>query len=222
LFSRNENEIRGGTKRRVDADLAQMISINSEEGVIKFSPEYYDSNTTNSPVGVYGSVANPTIGIFYSSTTDNLQFKDFISPGKIDFRPTPTANYTPYFFGIKSQLVPFYPWKTQSTTQIFGTEQNNWATTESEIVQYYYQSLDRTSNQYFKASGIVNDQNMRGYIFNVSNDNINVAGSQYKSSGPILNTTDSFVVGAPFHFYFGTVVGATALEKFKTKYLADE
>lgn len=220
LFSRNENNVRGETKRRVDADLAQMISINSEEGVIKFSPEFYDSNTTNSPVGVYGGISNPVIGIFYSSTTDNLQFKDFVSPGKIDFRATPTSNYTPYFFGIKSQLVPFYPWQLKTTNPIFGTEQNNWVTTD--IVQYYYQSLDRVSNQYFKGSGIVNDQNMRGYIFNVSNDTTSVAGTQYKSNGPIINTSSSFVVGAPFHFYFGTVVGATALEKFKTKYLSDE
>jgi hypothetical protein len=216
LFSRNIL----ARNKRVDADLAQMMSINSEEGVIKFSPEFYDSNTTNSPVGIYGSVSNPVIGIFYSSTTENLQFKDFVSPGKIDFRATPTSNYTPYFFGIKSQLVPFYPWQLKSTNPIFGTEQNNWVTTN--IVQYYYQSLDRVSNQYFKGSGIVNDQNMRGYIFNVSNDTTNIAGTQYKSNGPIINTSSSFVVGAPFHFYFGTVVGATALEKFKTKYLSDE
>jgi hypothetical protein len=63
---------------------------------------------------------------------------------------------------------------------------------------------------------------MRGYIFNVSNDTTSIAGTQYKSNGPIINTSSSFVVGAPFHFYFGTVVGATALEKFKTKYLSDE
>jgi hypothetical protein len=218
LFSRNTIE----RNKRVDGDLAQMLSINSEEGVINFSPEYYDSNTSNSPVGIFGTPSNPTVGIFYSSTTEDLQFKDFISPGKIDFRPSPTANYTPFYFGIKSQLVPFYPWKLEPSTQIFGTELNNWATSDSEVVQYPYQSLDRISNQYFKGSGIVNDQNMRGYIFNVFNDSVNVAGTTYKSTGPIANTTNSFVVGAPFHFYFGTVVGATALEKFKTKYLADE
>lgn len=218
LFSRNTID----RNKRVDGDLAQMLSINSEEGVIKFSPEYYDSNTPNSPVGIFGTPDNPTIGIFYSSTTDNLQFKDFISPGKIDFRPSPTANYTPFYFGIKSQLVPFYPWKLAPSTQIFGTELNNWATFDNEIVQYNYQSLDRVSNQYFKGGGIVNDQNMRGYIFNVFDDSINVAGTTYKSTTPIANTTNSFVVGAPFHFYFGTVVGATALEKFKTKYLSDE
>lgn len=217
LFSRNTLQ----RNKRVDADLAQMLSINSEEGVIKFSPEYYQSNTTNSPVGIFGNANNPVIGIFYSSTTDNLQFKDFITPGKIDFRPTPTSNYTPFTFGIKSQLVPFYPWRLANTSQIFGTEQNNWDTTQNGIVQYYYQSLDRVNpEQYFSAQGIVNDLNKRGYIFNVSNDTVNELSQTYKSQGPIYSSR--FIVGAPFHFYFGTVVGASAIEKFKTKYSVDE
>lgn len=217
LFSRNTLE----RNKRVDADLAQMLSINSEEGVIKFSPEYYESTPTNSPVGIFGSQNNPTIGIFYSSTTENLQLKDFITPGKIDFRPSPTANYTPYYFGIKSQLVPFYPWKLQNTTQIFGTEQNNWETSQTGITQYYYQSLDRVNpQQYFSAQGLLNDISKRGYIFNVSNDTVNNYSLTYKPQGPVFSSR--FIVGAPFHFYFGVVVGATALEKFKTKYSVDE
>lgn len=221
LFSRNASGNRGNAKRRVDADLAQMLSINSEEGVIKFSPEYYESTPTNSPVGIFGNVNNPVIGIFYSSTSENLQFKDFITPGKIDFRPSPTSNYTPYTYGIKSQLVPFYPWRLANTSQIFGTELNNWDTTQAGIVQYHYQSLDRVNpQQYFSAQGIVNDLNKRGYIFNVSNDTINDLSQNYKSQGPIYSSR--FIVGAPFHFYFGTVVGASAIEKFKTKYSVDE
>lgn len=221
LFSRNVNSVRGESKRRVDADLAQMLSINSEEGVIKFSPEYYDSNTTNSPVGVYGNSSKPIIGIFYSSTTENLQFKDFVTPGKIDFRPSPTSNYVPYTYGIKSQLVPFYPWKLKNSINIFGTEENNWDTTQSGIVQYYYQSLDRVNpQQYFTGQGIVNDLNKRGYIFNVSNDTVNDFGQIYKSQGPVYSSR--FIVGAPFHFYFGLKQGATSLNKFKTKYALDE
>lgn len=218
LFSRNSSR----RSARVDADLAQMMSINSEEGVIKFSPEFYTGDTTNSPVGIFGNPTNPIIGIFFSSTTDNLQFKDYITPGRIDFRGSPSANFTPFTFGIKSQLVPFYPWALANESNIFGTEKNNWSTGQGDIVQYYYQSLDRTAIQYFKGGGIVNDQNMRGYIFNVSNDTVLQAGKNYKPTGPIVNTTASFVVGAPFHFYFGTVVGASALDKFKSKYLANE
>ena len=88
-------------------------------------------------------------------------------------------------------------------------------------MQYYYQSLDRVNpQQYFSAQGIVNDLNRRGYIFNVSNDTVNEFSQTYKSQGPIYSSR--FVVGAPFHFYFGTVVGASAIEKFKTKYSVDE
>jgi hypothetical protein len=61
---------------------------------------------------------------------------------------------------------------------------------------------------------------MRGYIFNVSNDTVLVAGTNYKPQGPVLSNKN--IVGAPFHFYFGTVVGGTAIEKFKTKYSIDE
>jgi hypothetical protein len=212
LFTRNS----GTRSTRIDGDLAQMMSINSEEGVIKFSPEFYDTNSDNSPVGLYGTPTNPTIGIFFSSTTENLQFKDFITPGRINFRSSPTANSTPYYYGIKTQEVPFYKWSLQNDSEIFGTELNNWATTEGDILQYGYQSLDRVLNQYFKGRGIVNDQNMRGYIFNVFNDNTLSSGTEFKPSGPPIS--NKFLVGAPFHFYFGTIVGATALEKFKEKY----
>jgi len=216
FFTRNSSGNRGESKRRVDGDLAQMMSINSEEGVIKFSPEFYSTNTDNSPVGIYGTPTNPTIGIFFSSTTENLQFKDFITPGRINFRSSPTANSTPYYYGIKTQEVPFYKWSLQNNSNIFGTELNNWATNEGDILQYGYQSLDRVLTQYFKGSGIVNDQNMRGYIFNVSNDTVLSSGTEFKPSGPSISS--KFLVGAPFHFYFGTIVGATALEKFKEKY----
>jgi hypothetical protein len=61
---------------------------------------------------------------------------------------------------------------------------------------------------------------MRGYIFNVSGDTAESYSLDYKVTGPIFS--NKFIVGAPYHFYFGTVVGATAIEKFKTKYSVDE
>jgi hypothetical protein len=217
--SLNQLFTRKGT--RIDGDLAQLMSINSEEGVIKFSPEFYGFNQTGAtPVNIYGTPSKPTIGVFFSSTTSDLQFKDFITPGRIDFRSSSTATATPFTFGIKSQEVPFYRWEIQTTNQIFGTEKNTWATNSTGIVQKNYQSLDRIAGDYFKASGIVNDQNMRGYIFNVTGDTALVAGTYYTPQGPVINNKN--IVGAPFHFYFGTVVGATALEKFKTKYSIDE
>jgi len=217
LFSRNSLQ----RNKRVDGDLVQMLSTNSQEGVIKFSPEYYDSNTTNSPVGIYGSSSQPVIGIFYSSTTENLQFKDFISPGRVNYRATPTSTTVPVQYNIKTQTVPFYTWGLVNTAQIFGTEKNNWATSSVDIVQKGYQSLDRISDtDFFKAKGLNNDISMRGYIFNVSGDTAQSYSLDYKVTGPIYS--NKFIVGAPYHFYFGTVVGATAIEKFKTKYSVDE
>jgi hypothetical protein len=214
LFSRPE--------KRIDGDLAQMMSINSEEGVIKFSPEYYAlTGSQYEPVIIDNPISsNPTIGVFFSSTTENLQFKDFLSPGRIDFRATPTSNFTPFSYGIKSQEVPYFKWELENSPTIFGTELNNWATSQSQIGQSRYQSLDRTTSTYYQGQGIVNDQNKRGYIFKVSNDSTLVAGTQYDKSR--TNENNIFLVGAPFHFYFGLNQGATALNKFKTKYALDE
>jgi len=53
----------------------------------------------------------------------------------------------------------------------------------------------------------------RGYIFSVD------ANGDYSVLAPL---NKSFIVGAPFHFYFGTVKGDSALDKFKTKYSIDE
>jgi hypothetical protein len=34
----------------------------------------------------------------------------------------------------------------------------------------------------------------------------------------ITTSPNKFIVGAPFHFYFGTIKGQTALDLFKKKY----
>jgi hypothetical protein len=126
LFSREE--------RRVDGDLAQLMSINSEFGVVKFSSDAYDStgNTSTSEIQIIGAPgANSVMAVFFSSTTEDLQYKDFITPGRINFRPSPTATAYPYVYGIKSQTVPFYQWKTKTlggSNTIFGGQNNEWAT----------------------------------------------------------------------------------------------
>lgn len=203
---------------RIDGDLAQLMSINSELGVIKFSPEYYetDPNSSVNPTRILGTASNPVIGVWYSSTTENLQTKDYLSPGRIDFRATPTSNFSPFQFGIKTQLVPFYRWQlANGTSTIFGNQFNNWRTNTSDILQYGFQSLDRMKlgapPMYFQSttSPNVTDLNNRGYIFSVdANGNYSPSAAQSRS----------FIVGAPFHFYFGITRGNSALDKFKTKY----
>lgn len=214
LFSRPE--------RRIDGDLAQLLSINSEIGNVNFSPEYYDvlSGDTNPPTQILGTAENPTMAVWFSSTTEDLQTKDYLTPGRINFRGTDDIGYYPYPYSITSQVVPFYQWNLKNTNLIFGNQYNDWATASSDIVQNVrYQSLDRyaSDTSYFWSNNSEsNDLNARGYIFNV---NGTVGNGQYIATGALKQ---KFVVGAPFQFYFGTIVGQTALDKFKTKYSVDE
>jgi hypothetical protein len=220
LFTRDFN---GG--KRIDGDLAQSMSINSEYGVIPFSPEFYSVyGTPDDPVVILGNLTAPTMGVFFSSTTFDLQNKDFLTPGVINFRPSNNANAITYPYGIKSQYVPFYQWelKQPSNQSIFGSEKNNWKTDESAantgIFGYNYQSLSRRNlnePSYFIGSNTqISDIYERGYIFNVDNTGL--------FSYNVGTYPPQFLVGAPFHFYFGINQGLTALDKFKTKYSISE
>ena len=215
LFARNE--------KRIDGDLAQLMSINSEEGVINFSPEYYSSTGSPSdPVVILEPGSdNVTMGVFFSSTTEDLQFKDYLTPGRINFRG-PNNQLYPYPYGIKSQVVPFYQWKLNNNNTIFGNQYNSWATNTSDIFSREYQSLDRTSvttPSYFRGSNTeITDTFARGYIFNTlanspTNWSYSINAGQYPNK---------FLVGAPFHFYFGLIKGESALDKFKRKYSDNE
>ena len=210
------NQLFSRADRRIDGDLAQLLSINSEEGVIKFSPEYYETvqGSTTDPVNILGTSLDPVMCVWFSSTTNDIQFKDYLTPGRINFRTNDNTNYYPYPYGIKSQVTPFYQWKLANTTTIFGSQSNTWATDTGDIVQNKkFQSLDRTNltqpNYFRPSTSSVNDLYARGYIFSVDSSGV------YSTVGA---TSDKFIVGAPFHFYFGTVKGESALDKFKTKY----
>ena len=215
LFSRYQ--------KRIDGDLAQLMSINSEIGNINFSPEYYSNipGQTNQPSTILGSPSYPIMAVWFSSTTEDLQVKDYLTPGRINFRGSNNVGYYPYPYGIKSQVVPFYQWQLSNKNTIFGNEDNDWATSSGDIVQNTrYQSLDRFASNtpyFYSNNSSSNDLNARGYIFNVSGVVGN--GGTYLKDGAI---NSKFLVGAPFQFYFGTIKGETALDKFKTKYSVDE
>jgi len=223
LFSRDNFQNLLFPQLRVDGDLAQLMSINSEFGSVKFSPEVYNNSqqTSNPPIYFINTPSQSILGVFFSSTTEDLQYKDFITPGRILFRPNNTPNAIPFVYGLKSQTVPFYRWSLDQPSNlpnIFGSQLNNWSTGNSDIFSWKYQSLDRLkTNQasYFIGSNTqLNDTYARGYIFNVDNNGLN---SLTSGTYP-----DRFLVGAPNHFYFGLINGATALDRFKQKYLADE
>jgi hypothetical protein len=159
------------------------------------------------------------MGVFYSSSQADLQLKDHITPGRVNFRQGGALVIQNY--GNNSQEVPFYSWMlAKKTKTIFGNDENDWGTNQSNIISKRYQSLERikpntnienyTTTDYFSDSSFdLSYNNDRGYIF-AEKDN-----KYYKESAK----SDSFVVGAPFHFYFGIKKGFSALDKFKTKYL---
>ena len=223
LFSRD------GSSRRIDADLAQSMSINSEYGVIPFSPEFYSvTGSINDPVQILGDLGNPTMAVFFSSTTQDLQNKDYLTPGVIDFRPSNNANAITYPYGIKSQEVPFYQWEiidSSTTTGVFGTQKNNWSTNISDIFSRNYQSLDRrsiiTPSYMIPSIYPISDQFARGYLFNGTATNVNDF-SYVANAGNWNVPSKQFLVGAPNHFYFGLIKGETALDKFKELYSIDE
>ncbi len=222
LFSRD------GSSRRIDADLAQTMSINSEYGVIPFSPEFYSvTGAVDDPVQILGPLAKPTMAVFFSSTTQDIQNKDYLTPGVIDFRPSNNANAITYPYGIKSQEVPYYQWniKTTSNAGVFGDQANNWATNTSDIFSRRYQSLDRraiiTPSYMIPSIYSISDQFARGYLFNGIATNVN--NFVYSAdTGNWYTPTQKFLVGAPNHFYFGLIKGETALDKFKELYSIDE
>jgi hypothetical protein len=218
LFSRPQ--------KRIDGDLAQLLSINSEIGNVNFSPEFYEifPGAIN-PTRILGTPKDPIMAVWFSSTTEDLQTKDYLTPGRINFRGTDNVGYYPYPYGVKSQLVPFYQWKlaTGSNT-IFGNQNNTWATDSADIIQSNYQSLDRTTTNtkyYLNGTSIANDLTARGYIYSVDGDvtNYPTVGGRYTSTP---QTSSRFLVGAPYQFYFGVVKGESALDRFKTKYSLDE
>jgi len=189
LFSRSGD--------RVDGDVAQLFSINSEFGVVPFLGTNYTDDKIY--VGQDNKSNGPVLGIFFDS---NRELRQLLSPG--------TTPYT-YFGYPKTQTIPFYRWQSDSTTSIFGNEDNNW-NTNLPIQSSKYQNLDFDTSPYFKFdTNIYNDKNL-GYIYN-----------EYPSGALNENWPSGqniyYLVGAPYHFYFGLRRGNSAMNRFISKYI---
>jgi hypothetical protein len=92
------------------------------------------------------------------------------------------------------------------------------------LIQNNYQSLDRAATNtkyYLNGTSTANDLTARGYIYSVDGNvtSYPTVGGRYTSTP---QTSNRFLVGAPFQFYFGVVKGQSALDRFKTKYSIDE
>jgi hypothetical protein len=203
--------------QKIDGDFAQLNSINNEIGVIPFSPESYSEGNL-----FYGATPKPVVGVFFSSDTVT---RDYISPGREIFVDTITK-FGYNTFGHKTQIVPMYKWEIKQgnapVPSIFGSESNNWATQQSDFYITPYQSIDRLNDSTYFASSETHPTVQRpGYIYNSSqskDSNGNVIGFTYNG---FLTTSSNnkFIVGAPYHFYFGLKKGKTAFDIFVTKNL---
>jgi hypothetical protein len=229
LFTREPWDITNlqSQKNIVDADFAQLISITSEFGVPPFdednSPNIYFNSTTNTGT-------DTVFGLYFSG--DN-QSRDYISPRRTIYIETDARPYPIYDFNyipVKTQLVPFYGWliKPSSVPNIFGSQQNDWnvtAPSNNVFPKYYYQKLDRLNqvqvSNYMASAVNTQSQYLKGYIYNVnSSGNIDPT---LNVDPPSLNTGNKLITnGAPFHFYFGLIQGATAYDRFATKWIKGE
>jgi len=222
LFSRPQE--------RVDADFAQMASINSELGIIKFDADFYSTGGVNPGAvllpGMTGSPISSSfdnmMGVFYEQNIpQDIQTRDYVSPVRSIYQNTVTSAFTYSPITVYSQLVPFYRWKVESASpqNIFGTVLNNWATGNglnslpNDIIVRRYQQLDRIYDPYFQAPNINDDYGYRGYIYALT------SSGDYQYSG--FSTVNPILVGAPNHHYYGLRRGRTAMNRFYTKYIGE-
>ena len=199
LFSRSEN--------RLDGDIVQLFSINSEYGVAGFSEDEYDG--VNDLYVSTDSNGDSLVGIFFSSETAN---RKVLSPGITTLGP----GLTNYFGYPDTQEVPMYKWKSADTGNVFGNQDNDWATdldvANLKMYSTKYQGMDFTQTDYFWAD---NGPNL-GYIYNYQSNGVTPS-----ASWPSGNA-DKFVVGAPNHFYFGLNKGKSAINRYITKYILNQ
>jgi hypothetical protein len=198
LFSRSED--------RMDGDIVQLFSINSEYGVAGFSEDEYDGAGD-----IYIATSGPaTVGVFFTSSTEN---RIVVSPGITTFTPT----LTNYFGYPKTQEVPFYQWKLDTTSTIFGNDQNDWYTNVLSNGGFYSQKYKDLSFYQPPFSQYFNDLNTgkKGYIYNSTPTG--ATDEAFPSGQP-----NQFLVGAPYHFYFGLGKGKSAINRYIKKYILNQ
>ena len=216
-------------KLMIDGDYAQMISINSETSVAPFQAINYPDTPPGQQNPVYFNGASGTnnvvFGVFFSSDT---QTRDFLSPKRTIVDPTgPTTNLCTFSnYSVFTQTVPFYQWQLRKNgSSIFGTQYNDWNSTPFDgnaFFSYPYQLLDRAdadgpSSRYMRTAGSLESQYFKGYLYSVNTNGTLNSDFTSIQTNSIDNT--SFMVGAPFHFYFGLKKGKSAFDRFTTKWL---
>jgi hypothetical protein len=195
------------------------LSINSEWKVSPYIEENYPSNFL-----FFGndstSDTRPVFGVFFSSSTEYQNYRRKLTPGIETFTNNNNCTVVRFFGYSTDQVVPHYKWQISgASTNIFGSEDNNWVTTadqnatSSGFYSQYYQNLDFDNlNEYYQTS-----TTNFGFI-----SNFDLNGQPYSQTNNVLNGVPkgkAIVVGAPFHFYFGLNNGTTAVDKFIKLYV---
>jgi len=217
LFSRDN--------QRLDGDISQLLSINSEFGVVPYlGSNYSDSQIkyiqqlSNPGAPVNDRVYDPVLGIFFSANTIN---RDLISPGRFTFEDTLT-NFLTDNYGHNDQLVPYHKWEIVSTgSTIFGTQWNDWYSKRSQdgIGSVQFQSEDRlTSQNTFSTNTSMPSTQRPGYIYNS-----NIVGNQVEvTDSKPASFQNKIHAGSPYFFYFGLRRGGTSMNKFIDKFILNQ
>lgn len=191
LFSRQDATIANRFfDSRVDGDYAQMVSINSEYGILP----YIDGNYTDEI-----TIGDDRIGIWFTGETENRELLGF---GKL-----PYSN----FDYIGAQEVPFYSWEVNGTT-LFGDQENRWVTGPNTILsaKYQEQSFNGVTDYPYPDVG-----GGTGYLYNRNALNPNLD----EMANTNTSHPGRFRVGSPFYFYFGLKRGKSAMNRFINKYI---
>ena len=237
---RNSNE-----SSKVNADLAQLLSINSEFGVHPFSPSSYPTSGNlriiilwDPSIGniLTGNATKFITGIFFEASDRK---RDAVTPkrllwnqnAQLPFQPNDITNYSQ-----PTQVVPLYQWELdfqdqanlvggflnvpipqQNTPVIFGSTKNDWKTTPVNINDTFFSYGFQNLDRTNNTSRyFMANTNQQKYL-NGFIYNIDSNGNFEILKGNITNTVNT--VGAPYHFYFGLKKGKTAMDLFYIKYV---
>jgi len=195
-----------------------------------------------------GNAADGVMGIFFSSETQFRDYVSPRRKIVVPRAPIPPGPQDFYYIPVKTQFVPFYDWEKKvnpNSDSIFGSQRNDWGTDgiyTTGFFSEYYQSMDRIGNSlnsrlqsgnltvsyFFMTKDTSNNEFFKGYLYgekvdssipgNPNNYTENLSDVKLETGRPAGNNI-RYRVGAPYHFYFGLVKGASAIDLFRSKYV---
>jgi hypothetical protein len=215
---------------RIDGDIAQSFSINSEYQVNPFIGGNYPDDYIWVAQNTNGE---PVFGIFYNTSENEYRNRRALSPGYNIYSFQTNPPLQTYIGYPDTQEVPLYKWKidTSNANSIFGNQDNTWYTDSSGGGFYKrgYQDLDAVSDDYFKTSDMSQTFPNIYYGF-ITNFAVPPAPPAVPPAVPpaqpnpstVLPSANGVLVGSPNHFYFGLKNGKTALNRFIKIYIDTE